>query len=170
MAGDSGKRRRKRRTRGHVIADLSVNHLEYKVLLCGHILRRPEQDYGVDAVMFHFDAKGRIENGEVRFQLKATDNLNTIQGGRIVACTIDLGDLDYWSGELGYPFILVVFDARQTRAYWLNVQDYMTQNSEKIDFDNQRVNVHIPASNELTVETIDLFRSQSLAVIKRLSS
>lgn len=162
-----GRGRRKQRTRAHVIADLSQNYLEHKVLLRGHILRRPEQDYGVDAVMFHFDEDGRIENGEVRFQLKATDRLKTVQGGSIATNAIDLGDLDYWSGEHGYPFILVIFDARLTRAYWLNVQDYVTKNPEMIDFDKKRVNVHIPVSNELTVETIDLFRSLSLSIVQR---
>jgi hypothetical protein len=152
-----------------VIADLSQNFLEHKVLLRGHILRRPEQDYGVDAVMFHFDEKtGQIENGEVRFQLKATDGLKTIQGGSIVTHAIMTADLDYWSGEFTYPFILVVFDAQQTRGYWLNVQAYMNQNPDMIDLDNHRVNVHIPVSNELTVESIDLFRSQSLAIIEKL--
>jgi hypothetical protein len=164
--GTSSRGRRKQRTRAHVIADLSQNFLEHKVLLRGHILRRPEQDYGVDAVMFHFDGKGRIENGEVRFQLKATDRLETIQGGTIVTQAIMTGDLDYW-GKIGYPFILVMFDAQQNRAYWLNVQEYMTENPDRIDFDTKRVNVHIPVSNELTVEAIDLFRSQSLARIPR---
>jgi hypothetical protein len=162
-----GRGRRKQRTRAHVIADLSQNYLEHKVLLQGHILRRPEHDYGVDAVMFHFDKSGRIENGEVRFQLKATDHLKTIQGGSIVTCAIDLGDLDYWSGEHGYPFILVIFDAHESRAYWLNVQEFMAKNPDKIDFDNKRVNVHVPVTNELTVETIDLFRSLSLAIVQR---
>ena len=45
MGRESGRRRRKRRTREHVLEDLSENYLEHKVLLCGHILRRPERDY-----------------------------------------------------------------------------------------------------------------------------
>ena len=50
--------RRKRRTREHVIEDLSENHLERLVLLKGHVLRRPVRDYGVDATMFHFADDG----------------------------------------------------------------------------------------------------------------
>lgn len=165
--GSRRRARRKQRTRAHVIADLSQNFLEHKVLLCGHIVRRPEHDYGVDAVMFHFDEQGQIENGEVRFQLKATDRLQTIEEGRTVAQTVDLGDLDYWAGERGYPFILVVYDAVQQRAFWLNIPEYAAKNPEKIDFDNQQVNVHIPMSNELTVETIGQFRSLSLSAVGR---
>jgi len=37
--------KRKRRTREHAIEDLSENHLEQKVLLRGHLLRRPVRDY-----------------------------------------------------------------------------------------------------------------------------
>ena len=61
--------KRKRRTREHVIEDLSENHLERKVLLRGHLLRRPVRDYGVDVTMFHFSETGEIENGEVRLSL-----------------------------------------------------------------------------------------------------
>ena len=42
---------RKRRTREHVVEDLSENHLERLVLNAGHLLRRPRRDYGVDVTM-----------------------------------------------------------------------------------------------------------------------
>lgn len=63
---DRNKPQRKRRTREHILEDLSENHLERNVLLKGHVLRRPERDYGVDVSMFHFADDGTIENGEVR--------------------------------------------------------------------------------------------------------
>ena len=37
---------RKRRTREHVIADLSVNHVERIILEAGHAVQRPTSDYG----------------------------------------------------------------------------------------------------------------------------
>ena len=36
----------KRRTRAHVLADLSINHVERHVLLCGFSVDRVEHDYG----------------------------------------------------------------------------------------------------------------------------
>ena len=39
---------RKRRTREHVIADLSVNHVERQVLLAGYVVDRVSNDYGID--------------------------------------------------------------------------------------------------------------------------
>ena len=40
--------RRKRWTRGHVIADLSANHVERFVLECGFAAEVTRHDYGVD--------------------------------------------------------------------------------------------------------------------------
>ena len=159
--------RRKRRTREHVIEDLSENHLERKVLLKGHLLRRPERDYGVDVTMFHFAEDGEIENGEVRVQLKATECLPVIKNGTIISFPIKTGDLHYWAMET-YPFILVVFDVRKELAYWLHIQQYVAENPECVDTEKQTVNVHIPMSNKLTVRSITSFRKLSLQIIERL--
>ena len=67
----------KRRTREHVLEEMSLNYLERKVLERGHqLVPANRREYGWDATMFHFSpATGEVENGEIRFQLKATDNL-----------------------------------------------------------------------------------------------
>ena len=67
--------RRKRRTREHVIADLSVNHVERLVLRCGWVARRMNPDCGIDLYMETYNHDGEVENGGVWFQLKATDRL-----------------------------------------------------------------------------------------------
>jgi hypothetical protein len=159
--------RRKRRTREHVIEDLSENHLERRVLLKGHLLRRPERDYGVDVTMFHFADEGEIENGEVRFQLKATERLQVIKKGKVISFPINTGDLHYWALEI-HPFILVVFDASKDRAFWLHIQEYVAENPERVDPEKETVNVHIPMSNKLTVRSIDYFRKLSLQIVDRL--
>lgn len=158
---------RKRRTREHVIEDLSENHLEHKVLLKGHVLRRPERDYGVDVTMFHFSQTGEIENGEVRFQLKATESLRVIKNGTLISFPIGTGDLHYWSLEI-YPFILVVFEAGAKHAFWLHVQQYVADNPECVDPEKVSVNVHIPIGNKLTVRSIDHFHRLSLKTVDTL--
>jgi hypothetical protein len=160
---------RKRRTREHILEDLSENHLERLVLLKGHVLRRPERDYGVDVTMFHFAENGAVENGEVRFQLKATDRLKKIRGGKAISFPIKTGDLHYWSLET-YPFILIVYDAKMEVAYWLDVQEYVTHHPERVKSGRESVNVHIPVSNKLTVESVEAFRNQSLQVVHHLRS
>ncbi len=164
---DKDSPRRKRRTREHVIEDLSENYLERKVLLKGHVLRRPERDYGVDVTMFHFDDDGAIENGEIRFQLKATDGLNTIKQGTVISFPIKTGDLHYWALEI-YPFILVVFDAKAGHAFWLHVQEYVHLHPESVNPGRESVNVHIPVSNKLTVKSIEAFRNKSLQIVNDL--
>ena len=158
---------RKRRTCEHVLEDLSENHLERLVLLTGHVLRRPKRDYGVDVTMFHFAKDGAIESGEIRFQLKATDALNLIQQGSFASMTIKTGDLHYWQLEI-YPFILVVYDAPADRAFWLHVQEYVGLNPDCLDPDQESVQVHIPISNQLTIESIAAFREMSLRIVQEL--
>ena len=60
MAKMQDPQRRKRRTREHVIADLSVNHVERVVLRCGWTVQRLNPDYGIDLVMTTYDASGQI--------------------------------------------------------------------------------------------------------------
>ena len=86
--GWSGKR--KERPRSRVIADMSVNFLERQVLLRGHrLIRIPEEsDYdGTDAFMRTHDPKTTYaEPGQIDFQLKATDRLKVVDGGKSVTC------------------------------------------------------------------------------------
>ncbi|NLS95132.1 MAG: DUF4365 domain-containing protein [Planctomycetaceae bacterium] len=88
---------RTHRTRQHVIEEMSLNFLERKVLERGHqLVPATRREYGYDATMFHFSPEtGEIENGEVRFQLKATDHLNT--AAEYAVCpAIETRHLHYW--------------------------------------------------------------------------
>jgi hypothetical protein len=73
---------RKRRTREYMIADLSVNHVERFVLRCGWTVERTRYDYGIDLNMVTYNADGEVENDSVSFQVKATDSLKRLAGGR----------------------------------------------------------------------------------------
>lgn len=157
--------RRKRRTREHVLEDLSENHLERQVLLTGHLLRRPKRDYGVDVTMFHFADDGGIENGEVRFQLKASDSLKVIKQGTVISVSISTRDLHYWQLEI-YPFILVVFNAKTESAYWLHVQEYVRLHPDCLDPDRENIQVHIPISNQLSTDSVARFRQLSLQIVQ----
>ena len=63
----------KTRTRGHVLADLSINQVERQVLLCGFSVDRVQHDYGYDLTMATNSARGEFEPGAVYIQVKATD-------------------------------------------------------------------------------------------------
>jgi hypothetical protein len=154
-----GPSKRKRRTRAHIIAEMSVNYLERKVLQCGYQLSRSNRvEYGTDAVMYHFGEDGSIENGQVQFQLKATDHVAFTQDRKFLCIVVDEGNLDHSSKDL-YPFILVVYDAQKEQAFWLHVQEYVQTN--KIYPDRDTVTLRIPAKNKLTIHAVERFANFS---------
>ncbi|TWU37523.1 hypothetical protein Q31b_43110 [Novipirellula aureliae] len=81
---------RKVRTTEHIIADLSYNFLEHKVLQRGHWLDAPQNDYGIDATMFHHNERGEIENGEVRFQLKASNQIHISKDKKWISQRVEM--------------------------------------------------------------------------------
>ena len=152
-----GRGKRVRRTREHVIAELSFNYLERRVLLRGHALARVLPDYGIDAIMFTYSDSGEIENGDVRVQLKATDGLKLVEGGKAIALSLDLRHIRYWVNE-PLPVVLVLYDAARDQAYWLDIQGYVGEYPDLLDPDAVSKTIRIPTSNRLSVRAIDEFR------------
>jgi Domain of unknown function (DUF4365) len=61
-------------------------------------------------VMTTYDRNGEVENGEVLYQLKATDRLKRTADGQTILFRVARADLRSWLGE-PMPVILVVYDA-----------------------------------------------------------
>ena len=154
------------RTRQHVVADLSYNFLERKVLQRGHWLDAPRNDYGIDAIMFHHNQRGEAENGEVRFQLKATDNLPSSRDGQWISQRVGIRDLRSWYFE-PYPVVIVVYDAVRNRGYWLHVQDYVDRNPALMDSEKESATLRIPIRNTLNLHAIDRIGKLSLETVAR---
>jgi Domain of unknown function (DUF4365) len=156
---------RKRRTREHVIADLSVNHLERLILQCGWTAQRVSPDYGIDLAMDTFDRHGMIENGVVKFQLKATDSPRVLSIRQAVAVRLDWRDVVYWLNER-MPVILVVYDAHQVRAWWLYLQSELRRETRKRKRrPAQTLTVHVPLANRLDLEAVRQFAAFRDAVL-----
>ena len=148
---------RKRRTREHVIADLSVHHVEGFVLRCGWTVERTRHDYGIDLLMRTYNATGEVENGEIGFQLKATDSLPRSADGRTIPFRLEWRDLLFWVNE-AIPIILIVYDAVGERAYWLHVQGYFRGRQWTARTGaTARVTIHIPLENVLDGAAVRLF-------------
>jgi hypothetical protein len=112
---------RKRRTRQHVIADMSVNHVERFVIDEGHTAQRMEKDYGYDLELITYDENGYIEPSLVWLQVKAAEHLRP--SGPDFVFDLDIRDYNLWMlNEL--PVVLILFDASRRRAYWLHIQGY----------------------------------------------
>jgi Domain of unknown function (DUF4365) len=141
---------KKKRTREHVISDLSVNHVERHALRCGFSVERVRHDYGVDLILFTYGPEGEPENGEVFLQVKATDHLQVLSEEEVIPCRVRQADLRSWLGE-PMPVILILYDAKADRAYWLYVQAYF---ENLIDFNlgkaGAEITVRIPRRNALS--------------------
>lgn len=148
---------RKRRTRQHVIADLSVNHVERFILRCGWTAERKRYDYGIDLIMEAYNSSGEVENGRILLQLKATDHLRRSADGAVIPARLEWQDLLYWLNE-PLPVLLIFYDAQEDRAYWLYVQEYFrSQSWAKRAGQATTVTVPVPVSNALDEAAIRLF-------------
>jgi len=145
---------RKLRTREHVLADLSINHLERHVLRCGCSVQRMHSDYGYDLIMSTFNANGELEAGVVFFQVKATDSLPLLADGKTVSWVVSRRDLLSWVNE-AFPVILVIYDGRRDRALWLHVQSYFAHHpAADLFLAGETISVRVPVTNRLNRRSV----------------
>jgi hypothetical protein len=74
---------RKQRTRQHVIADLSLHHVEGFVLETGHTVQSVDSDYGYHLLLFTYDEDGYLEPGLAYMQFKAAESLRAVGAGYV---------------------------------------------------------------------------------------
>ena len=148
---------KKRRVRAHVIADLSVNHVEYYALKAGFTVEVFRRDYGIDLDVFTYDSKGRFEEGNVYLQLKATDQPRFVSAGRAASLDLSAKDLRSWVRQ-PMPFIVVLFDARRERAYWVYIQRYLAKQGIREPSEvKSGMAVRVPVRNRLNAAAFRKF-------------
>jgi hypothetical protein len=147
---------RKQRTRQHVIADQSVNHVERFILDAGHSAQRLTPDYGYDLVVFTYDEVGYLEPGSVYVQIKAGETLEAVSAD--YAFDLDIRDYNLWMLE-EMPVILILFAASRRRAYWLWVQNYFNQNRIRPRKKGAKtVRVRVPQRQAVTRRAVAVWR------------
>jgi hypothetical protein len=148
---------RKQRTRQHVIADLSVHHVEGFVLEEGHTVQRLSSDYGYDLVLFTCDAQGYVEPGFVLLQLKAAETWRPVGGDYVF--DLDVRDYNLWMLET-MPVVLILFDAGRRRAYWLVIQNYFREDATRQPRKGRKtVRVRVPARQVVNRRAIARLRA-----------
>jgi hypothetical protein len=147
---------RKRRTRAHIIADLSVNHVEKRVLQCGWIVQRFSPDYGFDLMMTTFNRRGEIENGDVRLQIKATDSIKMIARRQAIAVRVEWRDRVYWLNE-PLPVILVIYDATTDCAWWVYLNQALRAEG-RAGAKTAKLTISVPLANVLNTDAVRRFR------------
>lgn len=150
---------RKRRTREHVIADLSVNFVERQVLLCGFIAERTIHDYGLDLILWTFAPSGEVEPGAVYLQVKATDRVTIVGRNQFISLRIERRDLRAWLVQ-PFPVILILYDAANDQAYWLYVQaEFSGVKRFRAARGSETLKIRIPLSNILDSNAIRRFQA-----------
>jgi Domain of unknown function (DUF4365) len=159
---------KKKRPRQHIIADLSVNHVERFALLCGYSVERINYDYGIDLVISTYDTNGEIENGQIYVQLKATDTLGVLADQEKIPFALKRADLELWLLE-PMPFILIVYDAQADIAYWLYLQAFF---ENQVGFDlslvGETVTVHLQKKDILSQEAVVQFARYKQDVLEQI--
>jgi hypothetical protein len=154
----------KRRTRQHVIADLSVHHVEGFILEEGHTAQRLGSDYGYDLIMWTFDGQGYAEPGAVYFQMKAMETLE--DSGTNYLFDLDIRDYNLWMRE-ELPVFLVLFDATRRRAYWLGIQKYFkTDLTRRPKKGAKRVRVRVPKRQVVSRRAITTMRESKRGTVR----
>lgn len=161
--------KRKRRVRKHIIADLSRNHVEYKLLKAGDTMVVDPADYGYDGSITTFDSNGEIENGYVFIQLKATDHLSKLKNAAGLRYTLSKQHIDLWHDE-PMPVYLVLFDAIKEVAYWLYLQRYFAkQRIDPAKITGKSLTVYIDPANVFGTATPAQWRDDKLAVLGQIT-
>lgn len=162
--GTDGSAPRKRRTRQHVIAAQSANHVERFIIDEGHTAEQRASDYGYDLVLFTYDATGFVEEGTVNIQLKASDKL--VASGNDYVFDIDIRDHALWIAE-PMPVILILFDASRRRAYWGYIQQYFTDPTRRPKTGAKTVRIRIPKRQTVNRSAIRRMREYKRRILEQ---
>jgi hypothetical protein len=147
---------RKRRTREHVIADLSVHYVEGFILEEGHVAQQFDHDYGYDLLMSTYDERGYLEPGFTNLQLKAAETLDRVDAGYVY--DVDIRDYNLWMHER-IPVILILFDVSRRRAYWLHIQAYFGEGTGRQPKRGAKtVRVRVPGRQSVTGRAVSKWR------------
>jgi len=156
----------KRRTREHIIADLSENYVQKLFLERGHTCARLTPDYGYDLIVCTHNPEGYRESGRLLLQLKATDDIEKHRNGNTFSYTIDVTSYNQWCME-HEPVYFVLFDAQKRRAYWTNVQTYFCGQTggAKPRKSQKNVQIHVSRKNVMNLGAIDEIQQEKNAIV-----
>ncbi len=145
----SKKADKKRRTRGHIIADHSLVHVQYFIVNAGFTSEAVTKDYGYDLTVNTFDREGLIEPGAIMIQLKASEILKTHSDGMHFVFQLDVRDYNLWLDEPN-PAFLILYEASSRKAYWIYLQKYLKGDSSPKPKPNARsIRVKVPMANKV---------------------
>ena len=154
-----------RRTREHIIAAQSHNYVEKFFIDKGHTVDRPSEDYGIDLYANTFDGDGYPEAGSIPLQLKASDRLRYSTDRSYISYSVEVKHYEYWMKQT-MPVFLVLYDAKDRRAYWLYVQTYFARRKVPVMASGATITVRVPTANELTESAVDYMQDRKARMLE----
>ena len=114
-------------------------------------------DYGIDLVVYTYDANGEVESEVLNIQMKATDHLPLLQDQQTIPFAIERADLERWLAET-MPVLLILYDAQGDVAYWLYVQAYFAQQPDfRLAAAGETITVHLKRDRIVNENAIRAF-------------
>ncbi len=152
---------RKQRTRQHFIEDLGFNYIERQLLYSNCTLQRYQFDYGYDGLINTFNHIGEYENGVIQVQLKSTDSLKIVKN--TIAFDLSKKDLELWLYSSS-PVIIIIYDAQNELAYWVDLLIYFKENKEILKKVNKFVRIYIPNENFFNKKAVQDIRNHKNSI------
>jgi hypothetical protein len=154
-----------RRTRGHVIADLSVNFVERYILEAAHVPHGIHRDYGYDLTVVTHSASGFAEAGHFFIQVKAAETLSVARGRPAFRFPIARRHLNLWRHE-PMPVFLIGYAADVRRAFWMYVQPYLAGRPELFRTGRGSATILIPAAQRFGPAAVEYMASKTREVVR----
>jgi hypothetical protein len=158
---------RPRRTREHINASRSHNYIEKFFIDKGHTVDRPGADYGYDVLVNTYDEEGYAESGDIRIQLKASEEFEYVEKGSFISYKISIKHYNLWAAEV-MPVFLVLYDATRHRASWVYIQEYFSDPTKRPRANAKSLKIRIPVDNVFTDATVDYARDRKAAILDSL--
>jgi len=115
-----------------------------------------------------FDKDGYAENGDIRLQLKARSRFTYSKDGSYIQFQVEAKHYHLWMNE-PYPVFLVLYDAPNSVAYYLYMQEYFTTGTPKKPRPNAKeMTVRVPVANKFTQYTVDYMQERKAAVLQQI--
>mgnify|MGYP001571864869 CR=1 FL=1 len=146
---------RKLCTRQHFIEYLSYNYVEKQCLLARCLWERKHLDYGKDGHIIPVAENGEMEKGVIEVQVKATDHINRHHTRKGYYFDVDQRDLDWWYDNTQVVFVLVLYDAHNDTAIYLEMGEYMRSGKVLLKEFNKFVRIYFPDGNVFNPQAID---------------
>ena len=146
----------------HVLASQSQDYVVKFFTDRGHTATPLPHDYGTDLLVETFDEAGRVENGFIRVQLKASKKLRYSKDGAHISFTVEAKHCRLWIEE-EFPVFLIVYDAWKRAAYYLYVQEYFGK-ANKPKKNAATITVRVPVKNKFGKRAVDYMQGRKAAV------